>query len=182
MAEVPKPKIFKEQFKPGGLPSGVPWRLFTSTVLLVLLVVLVYTGLNFGYKPYLNSRIQDIDQQLQQLSAAISQEDQDNFIRFYSQLVNFNKILEKHALPSKLFPFLESITNKKVLYTNLDLRVDEKRLSLEGVAASYKVLSEQLAAYDQEPTIESYMLNQSQYSEGVVRFKATLILKEEVLK
>lgn len=182
MIEILKPKNLKEQFRPMGLPSGVPWRLFISTGLLFLLVILIYAGLGFGYKPYLESRIKSVDQQLQQLSAAISTQEQEDFIRFYSQLANFNKILAEHSLPSKLFPLLESITNQKVLYTNLDLRVDERKLSLEGAADSYGILAEQLKSYDQEPAIESYILNQSQYSEGVIRFKATLTLAEDILK
>ncbi len=182
MAEFPK--NLKEEFRSERLPSGMPWRLFIFTALFVLLVALIYAGLSFGYRPYLESRINEVDQQISQLSAAVSQQDQENFIRFYSQLINFNKILEKHPLASKIFSLLEQITNKKVFYTDLDLRVEERKLALEGVAASYAVLAEQLASFDQEPLIASYALNQSQYSSADrgVRFKAALTLKEGVLK
>ncbi len=182
MAELPK--NLKEQFRPEKLPSGMPWRLFIFIALFTLAVALVYAGLSFGYRPYLESRISEVDQQISQLGAAISKQDQENFVRFYSQLINFNKILEKHPLPSKIFLLLEQATNKKVAYTNVDLRVGEKKLTLEGIAASYTTLAEQLASYDQSPAVASSLLNQSQYSDtdNAVRFKVTLMLKDGVLK
>ena len=182
MPEVLKPKNLKEQFRSMALPSGVPWRLFWGSGLLFLLVLLIYAGFSLGYKPFLESRLSEVEQQLQDLTAAITIDDQEDFTRFYSQLANFNEILANHPLPSKLFPFLENITNRRVLYTNLDLQMKERKLSLEGAAASYGVLAEQLESYEQESAIESYTLNQSQFSEGVVRFKATLTLAEEILK
>lgn len=182
MVEIQKPKDIAEQFRPDNFPVGVPVRLLTASFLLILITVLSYLGLQFGYQAFLESRIETIDNQLQQLSGTVSKEDQEKFIVFYSQLVNFKKILDNHITSSKVFPLLENITNKKVFYGGWNLSTDERKLTLQGTAASYEVLAEQLTAFSQEPSVESYVLNSAQFTGGVVKFNAILVLKEEVLQ
>lgn len=171
-----------EQYVPETPAAGIPWRLFTYAGLVFLASVLIYLGLSIGYNAYLNSRIGEVEQQLKKLGTSITKEDQEKFVRFYSQLVNFNKILDNHTLSTKLFSLLEKNTNQKVRYTNFDLKVDERKLTLEGAAFSYEILAQQLASFAADPGVENYMLNQSQSGDGSVKFKAVLILKKEVLK
>lgn len=171
-----------EQFRPQEVESAIPWRLIIFAFLLLLLSVLLYGGLTFGYEPYLNSQIQKIDGQLQGLSGAVSQSDQDNLIHFYSQLANFNKVLKSHVASSKIFSLLEKDANQKVFFTDVDLRVSERSLILQGTAASYAVLASQLAAFDAEPMVTKYLLNQSQFSNSLVNFKVTLTLSPDIFK
>lgn len=171
-----------EQYVPETPTAGTPWRLFTYSGLAFLASLLIYLGLSMGYSAYLNSRIAEVDQQLKQLGASISKEDQNKFVRFYSQLVNFNKLLDNHILSSDTFSLLEKNTNQKVRYTNFDLKIDERKLTLDGSALSYEILAQQLASFSADPSVENYMLNQSQMSDGSVKFKVVLIFKKEVLK
>lgn len=170
------------QYEPENLPVGWPWRFFSVSLMIFLAAVLVFLGLSLGYEPYLNSQIKETDAQIDQLLGIVSGEDQEKFAQFYSQLANLKSILDEHILSSKIFPLLEKITNQKVYYNNLNLRVPEKELELEGFADSYEVLGEQLEAFDQAPEIERYLMNQSQASGNLVQFKATLKLKDAVLK
>lgn len=182
MVEIKAPQNITEQFRPEKPPLGAPTRLLTFSFIFLLIAIFSYLGLEFGYKAYLDSRIQETDEQIRQLTSTVSKEDQDKFIVFYSQLANFKKILDGHVSASSLFGLLERITSKKVFYSNLDLRVGTRELILDGIANSYSVLAEQLAGFDQEASIESYLLNQSQFSDGRVQFKAALKLQEGVLK
>lgn len=171
-----------EQFEPENLPVGWPWRFFSVALIIFSSALLVYLGIIFGYQPYLRAQIQETDKQISQLLETVSKEDQENFTRFYSQLVNLKNLLDNHIESSKLFPFLEKITNKKVSYNNLNLRVPERELELEGLAESYAALGEQLESLSQSEEIERYLLNQSQLSGSLVQFKATLKLKSNLLK
>lgn len=170
------------QFESENLPVGWPWRFFSASLIIFFAVLLVYLGLVFGYQPYLRSQIQEMDNQINQLLGTVSKEDQENFTQFYSQLVNLKSLLDNHAESSKLFPLLEKITNKKVYYTNLNLRIPERELELEGLTESYAVLGEQLESFNQSNEIDRYLLNQSQLSGNLVQFKATLKLKAGLLK
>lgn len=170
------------QFESENLPVGWPWRFFSVSLIIFLAATLFFFGLSLGYEPYLNSKIREMDANIDQLLGIISREDQEKFAQFYSQLANLKTILDDHILSSKIFPLLEKITNQKVYYNNLNLRVPERELELEGFADSYGVLGEQLEAFDQAPEIERYLMNQSQANGNLVQFKATLKFKSDFLK
>ena len=170
------------RFESENLPVGWPWRFFSVSLIIFLTSLLIFFGLTLGYGPYLRSQILETDAKMNQLLETVSKEDQEKFAQFYSQLVNLKNLLDNHIASSKIFPWLEKITNQKVYYSNFNLRVPEKELELEGLADSYAVLGEQLEAFNQAPEIERYLINQSQASGNLVQFKVTLKLKDAVLK
>lgn len=169
-------KNSRDQFQPEKLPVGWPWRLFVFSLFMMLAVVLIYTGLRFGYKPYLSSKITDIDNKLGELNSQISAKDKEDFINSYSQLANLKNILNKHVFTSKIFPLLEKVTHQRVYFNDFSFKMADRKLILNGTAESYGVLSEQLAAFDGEPTIENYILNQSKADGSAAQFKVTLTL------
>lgn len=173
-----------EQFKPEGLPVGWPWRLFIFSLLVFSIVILGYLGLNFGYRPYLESKIEEMDAKISDLTSQVPLAEKEKLILIYSQFANLQKILNNRLFSSKIFPILEKITNLKIYYTVLDLKVDELKLILTGAAANYGVLSEQLAVFDVEPMIKKYNLNHSQLNDisNYVDFKVELFLSPDLLK
>lgn len=159
-----------------------PWRLFLAALIILAIAILYYAGLAFGYKTYLNNRIESKDAEIAELAAAIPKDDQARLIRFYTQLQSLKNLLDQHVINSKILPFLEKNTNKSVFYNKLDLDVAQRSLDLDGVAASYQILAQQLEAFKQAPEVERYLINNSQYNQGVVRFAISVILKPELLK
>ncbi len=159
------------------LPVGWPWRFFLFSFLVVVTAVVAYAGLAFGYAPFLASRIQAQDANFEQLGKIIPQKQQDQFIQFYSQLANLQGIMQNHVVISPLFGLLEARTNVGVQYTAFEARVAERKVLLEGIAASYKVFAEQLQAFALAPEIETVIVNDSNALEGRVRFRLTVMLK-----
>lgn len=171
-----------EQFAPEKLPVGWPWRLFTISLVIFGVALFTYLGLIVGYEPYLQSKIQEKDAEINQLAQIVSKDDQEKFIQFYSQLTNLKNLLDNHIAASKLFPWLEQATNQKVYYSGAHLKVPERELELEGFAESYAILGEQLESFEQAEEVERYILDQSQFSEGKIQFKVKLKLKGDVIK
>lgn len=169
-----------DQFEPEKLPIGWPWRLFLVTASIFALSILAYVGLAFGYGPYLSSQIEDRRAKLSQL--AISLEDRQVLGHASSLLANLENILNNHVLSSQLFPVLERITNQRVYYTNANLKVPQRELELRGFAESYEVLAQQLESYNQAAEVESYNLNEAQFSQNLVSFRVSLKLSAELLK
>lgn len=159
-----------------------PWRLFLFSLLVLATTVFLYLGLDIGYKTFLNNQIQKKDQAITDLSQTISQEEQEQFLNFYSQLANLKVLLDNHVLTSRIFPLLESNTNKLVRYDFLDLDINKQKLILEGAAASYEVLAQQLEAFDNAPEITRVMISESQQDKGIVRFRLSLFLKPDLFK
>ena len=170
------------QFELERLPVGWPWRFLATAFFIFLSSLLIYFGLVFGYEPYLNSQIQSEDKELDQLAQTVSKEDREKFTQFYSQLVNLQNLLGNHIAASKAFPILERITSHKVYYRSVDLKIPERQLELDGIAESYEVLGEQLESFNQAAEMENSLVNQSQLVNQAVQFKATLLLKDNVLK
>ena len=164
------------------LPVGWPWRFFLFSLLVFITALVVYLGIGFGYKPFLTSQIEKQETAIAQLSQTIPKKQQEDFVAFYSQLVNLQRLLKDHIFASKIFPFLQANTNQLVYYTTVDLRAGERRLELEGVAANYGVFAQQLQAFSVAPEVESLIINDSNASGGRVKFRLSLILKPTLFK
>lgn len=172
-----------EQFETESLPIGWPWRFLAVSFIIFSATAFVYAGMVFGYEPYLNNKIAEQDQAIGQLAESVSADERDQFARFYSQIVNLKNLLDNHVAGSTVFPFLESVTNKRVYYTAANLKTAERGLELDGVAADYQVLSEQLESFKRSSLVSGYSLNQSQLSsDSNVQFKVVVKLKEAALK
>ncbi len=68
-----QPKSLNEQFITEPVAVGLPWRLLIFSGVIFALSILIYFGFSVGYESYLNSRSEDLDNQLSQLSTSISQ-------------------------------------------------------------------------------------------------------------
>ena len=159
-----------------------PWRLFVASLIALIVAVLYYVGLAFGYRTYLNSGIEKKDAEIAELAASIPKEDQVRLMRFYNQIQSLKNLLDKHVINSKILSLLEKNTNKKVFYNKLDLDVAQRSLNLDGIAESYQILAQQLEAFKQAPEVERFLINNSQFNQGVVRFNLTVVLKSELFK
>ncbi len=167
---------------PERFSSGAPWKIFVFSLIFFGAVFGSYLGLILGYKPYLNSRVAAVQQEIDNLAASISAEEQNELLRFYSQIVNLRSLLGSHVSLAKFFPFLEKRTNRRVSYDVMFANSSTRELILEGIAESYAVLSEDLQALHQSPEISNYTLNQSQAGEGRVRFRVTAVLAPELFR
>jgi hypothetical protein len=168
----------RENLGPEKLAVGWPWRLFLFSLLVLVVVGVLYVGLESGYKIYLNDQIGRQDQAIEELSQSISAEDQEKFIAFYSQLANLQALLDNHQVTAGIFPFLEEKTNRFVYYDFVDFKPAERKLVLEGVALSYEVLAQQLEAFNRAREVEGLVVQESQSVGNRVQFRLSLILKQ----
>lgn len=171
------------QFESERLPVGWPWRLFATAFAIFLTTTLSYIGITFGYQPYLRDQIQQKTNEIEQLSATIPKADQEQFVNFYSQLVNLKGILDNHVLASTFFSFLEKVTHPRVYFSNASMKLREGELELSGLAESYTTVAEQLEVLNQAPEIDRFVINQAQLGEGnLIGFKVAIRLKKDSLK
>lgn len=162
--------------------GGAPWKLFVFSLIFLGAVVGSYAGLIFGYRPYLNSRIEAVQAQIDDLATSVSAEEQADLLRFYSQIVNLKTLLDSHVTFSKFFPFLERRTNSRVSFDVMFVNSATRELVLEGVAENFATLSEELQSLHQAPEIADYTLNQSQLADGRVRFRITAVIPPALFK
>jgi hypothetical protein len=161
---------------------GAPWKLFVFSLIFLGAVIGSYAGLIFGYRPYLNSRIEAVQAQIDDLATSVSAEEQADLLRFYSQIVNLKTLLDSHVTFSKFFPFLERRTNNRVSFDVMFVNSATRELVLEGVAENFSILSEELQSLHQAPEIADYTLNQSQLADGRVRFRISAEIPPALFK
>jgi len=134
-------------------------------------VAAIYAAVDFGYIVYASSKIKTLDNQIAQLSQEINPEARGQFIDFYSQIAGIQKLIGSHVKTSRFFSLLESTTNSRVRYTNLTLNFERNQLSINGAAATYENLAQQLQAFSLNPNILSAELRDSGRDEnGVLSF------------
>lgn len=172
--------LLDEKLRREQLPVGWPWRFFLFSVLVAITTVVAYTGLAYGYKPFLASRIAAQDEALTQLGNIISKKQQDEFVAFYSQLAHLQDVLKNHVVMTRLLTLVEANTNTLTHYTIVEARVPERKVSFEGVAQNYAVFAEQLEAFTRMPEVQTIIVNDSNALLGQVQFRITLTLKPSV--
>jgi len=171
-----------EKFDKEELSVGWPWRFLLISLVSFGIALFIYLGLFFGYRSYLNQQISKKDAEIAQLAATVPKEDQERLVKFYSQLQNLKSLLDQHIINSKILPFLEKNTNRRVFYPKLEADIRRRTLNLEGVAESFEVLAQQLEAFRRAKEVERFIITDSQLVEGQVRFRLSVVLKPEVFK
>ncbi len=170
-----------DRFQGERLPIGWPWRFLMVSFVIFLTSILIYLGLAFGYKPFLNRAIAEKDAQIMEQAASVKKEDQDKLIQVYSQMINIKSLLSGHIFPSGIFAMLEQKTHPKVYFTGADFKADEGSLELDGLTVSFSALSEQLEIFSKTAEIEKYTLRQAQQSGDLVQFQLALKLGKGVI-
>lgn len=169
--------LLQESVEREELPVGWPWRFFLFSSLIAITAVVAYSGVAFGYIPFLKGQIDTQQANIDELGSVVSPKQQEEFIRFYSQLVNVQGILAGHAITSPLFGMLEVHTNIGVHYTVMETRIPERKVLLEGMATNYGVFAQQLQAFAIAPEVENMIVNDSNALDGKVRFRLSLTVK-----
>lgn len=173
-------KDIVDQFRGEKLPVGWPWRLLLFSILLQAFFIFLYASITFGYAPYLKSKITQKEKEIEKVGASVKEEDRLNFVSFYSQLINLRRILDNHVNITPALIFLEQNTNKKVRFTSVDIGTERKDLRLNGLAASYETLVQQLTAFDQSPLVEKTVLENSKADKDGIRFSLNVTLSPKV--
>lgn len=178
----PSPGNLREQFVSETIPVGFPWRLLIFSLTLFVFSLFVFFGLRFGYNSYINTRTDDLDKKIESLSGQVSQEEQQSFINFYSQLINLKKVLDRHDFTASIFSFLEKNTLGKISYIDADFIIPDSSLTLKGAAASSESLINQLTLFDESLEVDRVVLNQMNSNREGVTFGVTLFFNPDFFK
>ena len=141
---------------------GFPWRLLLISIIVFGLTVLVWTGIQFGYIPYLNSQISNADADFTALSGKIDANQQAQLTGFYSQLYNIQKLSSSHLYPAKIFDFLEKNVYPLVRINSMKLDAVGNTVTLDGIASDFSTLTNQMAVLKISPDVSVVSLDSAQ--------------------
>lgn len=164
------------------LPTGMPRKFLTFSFFLFLATLLIYLGMSAGYKAFLNNEISNLKDDIEELRFQISPDQQDNMVKFFSQVENTKGLLDDHVIASKLFPILEANTHSKVAYKTMAVSVPDNKIEIEGVAESYDALVSQMAIFKAVPQIRNVVLESSERNGDIVKFNIAITVVPELFK
>lgn len=147
--------------------------MFSSTIFLISLFV--YLGIRFGYGPYLNAQVKELDVKIASFAEQIPVSEQEKIINFYSQLVNLRKILDNYPFTSRLIGWLEKNTEVNVYFTKFRFNVASRELELAGQAKNAEDASQQFRIFKEQEEVERLSINQvNLIQRGIVEFEVAL--------
>jgi hypothetical protein len=141
--------------------TGVPWRLLTISIVVFVLMIVIFLGMEFGYKPYLQSQIKQADADISSLSQSLQDGQQNDVIGLYSQLYNINSLYNRHVYPSRWFAFLEKNVLPTVRVTSMDADFLKLSVKLDGIAPDLDTLVLQIATLQQDAHTQEVVLTSS---------------------
>lgn len=165
-------------------PPTQGWSLgiiaFSGAILFIMLFV--WAGLTFGYKPYLDDQSSKIEDQINTLNQSISPTDQANLINFYSQLSNLSTLLSNHIAIQNVFSWLSANTEANVYYSSFTFGQGEQ-LSLSVNAKTEADANQQIAIFETSPDVQNLTISGISAPSGGIgfwQFSATMNLSPSV--
>jgi hypothetical protein len=157
--------------------GGMPAKLLMFSVSIFIITLVIYLGMVFGYKPYLNAQLDKINNQINVAGNQISPTDQSQLVNYISQFTNLRAIIGSHIITSNLLNYLNKNTDTNVYFNRLSLTVFNNQVQLSGLAKSMDDLIGQLAAWQNSSAITKVDFNQISYTPQGFSFSATLIFR-----
>ncbi len=173
---MPFQSAFEEQLKSGEqLSVSLPWRLSIFMMLIFTFSLFIYIGMDFGYRPYLESNVNKLNKDISNLNQSIDESQQKQIMGFYSQLVNIQNLLKTHKMATfQIFDFIEKNTYQNVRFDSLAMSALNGEIKIAGVAPNYETLVKELSLFGQAPNVERLILENSSMSEMTIKGKESI--------
>lgn len=155
--------------------GGSSWIFYTS-LLLFFLAVALYGGLIFLNRAQDRARA-EIMEQVRLKEEDLRPELSEQILRFDAQLKNIRTVLSQRNFPSAVTGLLEKTVHPQVRFLTFNFSAQDRLVTLGGEAASYTVLTQQIAALERAQGVEKVEfggLNQG--SNNLVNFRLMLTL------
>ncbi len=161
--------------------ATMPWRSFTVAATIFILIFISYAGLTFGYKPFLEASITDLEKKTQELdNRAPDSEKESGFITFYSQVTNIKKLLDGHKSVAGVLDFLETRTLPNVAWESIKVSSGDRLMLLNGVAKDYEASAQQFNLFETSGLSTRLNIGNVKYTDSGIRFDAKMTLVPDI--
>jgi len=137
-------------------PRSPAWfgQLMAFAITLLLLSVVVFLGITFGFRPYLENRVSALDQQIDDFTRQVPASEQAAIATFYSQLANIRTVLGKHTATPALLSWLEGGTVSQVQLTKVSFNAASRQVQVSGIARDATDVASQVVSLQGLPGVE----------------------------
>lgn len=137
-------------------PRSPAWfgQLMAFAITLLALSVVVFLGITFGFRPYLENRVTALDQEIQDFTRKVPEQEQKDIATFYSQLANIRTVLGKHTATGAFMTWIEGGTTQQVQLTKVAFNAGSRQVQVTGIARSAPDVATQVVAFQNLPGVE----------------------------
>jgi len=172
MEIIPKPKR--------KLPSLETIFLYFSILIFILSIFLsFYLWLKEQSK---KREISQIEEKILSLKTPQIKKAEEEILKYQQKISHFSELIKNHLYYSKLFPYLEQRTHKKIRFSKMDLDFENSTLLLSGESPNFSVLAQQLEILKQDPFLKTQLKEVNLGKEGNVDFKIEIKFDKKILK
>ena len=157
--------------------------LFYAALLIFLLMLASYGGLIFLNRAQQDAEkelLAQIDQKREELRPELVQQ----IFAVEQRFRTIQALIQKHALPSKTFTWIEQHTHPRVAFASYNFDNASRKLTLPGRTDSLVSLNQQIVIFQEAPEIEKVDFGGLAFDrdKGIVTFSATVIIKPSFLQ
>lgn len=137
-------------------PRSPSWfgQLMAFSVTLLIFSAVVYLGITFGFRPYLENRVIALDQEIEDFTKQVPEQEQKDIATFYSQLANIRTVLAKHTASTAFLDWLEGGTIQQVQLTKVSYNPTSRQVQITGTARSATDVAAQIVAFQNLAGVE----------------------------
>jgi hypothetical protein len=177
---LPQQAVEKMAQEPVATQGAYKELLVLATALLILMLVL-YFGIAFGYKAYLKNSISGLDKNIAKFGESIPQSQQDQTAQFYSALVNLRELLKTHTTASPVLAVLEATINPNIYLTKLTLNTTTNEADLTGAAKNLSDAAALVATLEKQPQVTRVNFTNAGNQNGIWQFTMSVFMDPNVL-
>jgi hypothetical protein len=161
-----------------GWSSSLLW--FAAGLFAITLVL--YAGIAFAYKPYVDGRIAAVTSQLAVASKSIDPNQEAALISFYSELVHVKSLLASRTVFSPALTWLSRDTQANTYYAAMSFS-SGNQIVLTALARTEADLNQQIAIFESDPNVEAVNISNISLASvsGYLQANITLTLKPALL-
>src|SRR3989344_1280986 len=113
------------------------------------------------YETYLNSQVEDLDNQILVLEEQRDKAAEDGIIVVKDQLELTSQLLAAHIAWPKAFAKIESLLQGQVQFESMSGNVLESTLDISGFAPNYSIIAKQIASFLSDIGISDVMISKT---------------------
>jgi len=182
--------LIPKEKKERGLPSFVSFKapqielssLAKVGLVAILAVVLAIGGL-YGWKIFLNKKVENLNSELQQITGQRDASLESRLQNLNAVLEVFKTVLDDHHYWTLFFKVIEERTLNTITFKSFDGDDAASAVIMDGSAPSYGVLAQQVKIFENTPGIVSAYASSIALSEtGRVNFNIKIAFSKEVIR
>jgi len=158
-----------------------------ETIFLYFSILIFIFSISFSFHLWLKAQskkreISQIEEKILALKTPQIKKSEKAILKYQQKISHFSELIKDRLYYSKLFPYLEQRTHKKIYFSKMDLDFENSTLLLSGESPNFSVLAQQLEVLKKDQFLKAQLKKLNLGKEGNVDFEIEINFDKKILK